>query len=61
MIEVKIRGTESICAQKHIIAEVAFSRLKLWLTRLTRVTRNTASEMRQANLMDKTIKIPESI
>jgi len=34
MIEVKIRGTQSICAQKHIIAEVAFSRSKLWFARV---------------------------
>ena len=58
MIQVKIRGTESICAQECIIAEVAFSRSKLWLNR---VNRNTASEMRRTNPMDKTIKIPGSI
>jgi hypothetical protein len=58
IIDVKSRGTESICAQNHIIAEVAFSRPKLWRTR---IAGNTESEMRQAYPLGKTIKIPESI
>ena len=58
MIEMKILGTQSLRAQRHIIAEVAVSRSKLWLTC---VAGNTASEMRQANLMANATRIPESI